>query len=117
MLAAARQGVLKCTLPVMIAFTAHPAITSSPGNLHLCQRCACFQTSGRTRISGLPVVCAVMYPHGARGHCVHHMDHMLDILLVDSTADPYIVMNRHTEHSRVDHGRGVHSLQLMVSWI
>lgn len=39
-LVAALQAVLKCVLRVMIAFTPHPVITSRPGNLHLCQRCA-----------------------------------------------------------------------------
>ena len=97
-LAAALQAVLNCIRLVMIAFTAHPAITSSPGNLPLCPRCALYEASEGTH-TPVPSVCA------------------MDVLLVHSTADPYIIMNRHHEHSDVDCATGVHGLQLVMSWI
>lgn len=72
-LAAAQQALLKCTLPVTAASTARLAITSSPGNLHLCQRCAYHQTSNAIHMNHASHVC-----HGRTG-----------------LAEPYMNVNRH----------------------
>lgn len=41
----------------------------------------------------------------------------MDVLLVHSTADPYIIMKRHCERSCVALVTGVHGLQLVVIWM
>ena len=95
LLVAAQQAELMCIPPAMIAFTVHPAITSRPGNLRLCQRCASYQALGDTHTSA------------------QHVG--MNVLPIYSTAAPYIIMNRHTEHIDVHHGTSVHGLQLMMS--